>query len=91
MRDKITLLGMQRREETPGICEDIEIETTQPTGTAGPQAPGGEVPVYRRRASSNWFVRIDGLAWELADFRSPPGDPVQSQISRERFYQGVWE
>lgn len=91
MRDKTTLLGMQSPEDTPRICEDIEIQTTQPAGKAGPPEPGGEEPVYQRRGSSNWFVRIDGLARELADFRSTPGDPVRSRISRERFYQGVWE
>lgn len=91
MRDKTTLLGMQSPEGTPGICEEVEIQITQPAGKAGSPEPGGGEPDCRRRGSSDWFVRIDGLARELADYRSTRGDPVRSRITRERFYQGVWE
>jgi hypothetical protein len=82
---------MQSPDGTPGICEDVEIQITQPTGKVGPPEPGGGEPVCRRRGSSDRFDRIDGLARELEDYRSNPGDPIRSRVHRERFYQGVWE
>ena len=91
MRDKTNLLGMQSPEQTPGICEETEIQITQPAGTAGPPEPGGGKPVSRKRRPSEWFDRIDGLAGLLEGYRYEPGDPSQSRICRERFYQGVWE
>jgi len=82
---------MQSPDGTPGICEEVEIQITQPTGKVGPPEPGGEETVCRRRGSSNWFDRIEALAGELEAHRSNWEDLHRSQAHGERFYQGVWE
>ena len=91
MSNKMALLGMPSPDETPGIREKNEIQTTQPAGKAGPPEPGGGMSHGRRPGASDWFDRIEALAGELEAFRSSRWDPVRSRTHRERFYQGVWE
>lgn len=91
MREKLALLGMLSPDETPEICENTEIQTTQPAGMAGPPKPGGGKPERRSRDYPDRFDPIDGIAKEFVSYRSKPEDPEWSRFHRERFYQSVWK